>query len=206
MNHPKPAETSRSAYTSKFFGPKLQSSGGGGGDNQQQPRQVVRKIDNQVYDYGVPQSQAHPSSSQTTKLLDKKQQKYLEKIGRNMYGESTQKSSSSKVTADIYVFARKRPKLECEANFNDVISVDRVVRDHDHHYRGQFDSSSSSSTSSLSDDTSLTQSQRRLGSICVHECKSSVDGTPILRKVRISLNPTILVTDYPILTRVFHIC
>lgn len=120
---------------------------------------MVRKIDSQAYDYGVPQTQQqqrHEALSKrlsTGSLLDKKQQKYLEKIGRNLYQNATTattNSSSQKVTADIYVFARKRPKLECEANFNDVISVDQT-------------------TSS--------------GSICIHECKSSVDGTAILRKV-----------------------
>lgn len=142
----------------------------------------MKKVDTNAYDYGVPQTAviAHSSTpalktrpgTAASRILDKKQQKYLEKIGRNMLhsksignhhdyqttnGNKSQQQQQ-RVTSEIYVFARKRPKLECESNYDDVISIDQG---------SEFKNSS----------------QGAPRSICVNECKTTVDGTAILRKV-----------------------
>lgn len=161
-----------------------------------------------TYDYGVPQQAASnsrssgPAAVNSGRILDKKQQKYLEKFGRNLYHSKSigdvnnhnnyntannhqngvNKPSSQRVTSDIFVFARKRPKLECESNFDDMISV------------VDQQSSSNCNQEDLSDQGHHEYAnvinhdfQRRptttTGSICVNECKSTVDGTAILRKV-----------------------
>lgn len=74
--------------------------------------------------------------------------------------EGNQQSGSSFVTADIYVYARKRPQLACEAQFNDAVHVEQIEHLNDQN-RHLFSSSN----------------------ICINEVKTAVDGTPILRKV-----------------------
>lgn len=180
---------------SRFFGPKLtQTSTTTGSDSHR----LVKKIDNNAYDYGVPQT-CHTTTtsviygtrtgpgSTNRRILDKKQQKYLEKFGRNLYqsksigdvnnlnngGGRVTQQQQQRVTSDIFVFARKRPKLDCESNFDDVISViDRNSGEYHHHHHQQQKTA-----------TSLMMMTPRTGSICVNECKSTVDGTAILRKV-----------------------
>jgi arabinogalactan endo-1,4-beta-galactosidase len=65
------------------------------------------------------------------------------------------------LTTDIYVYARKRPKLESEEKFDDMIQVGNE---------------NNSNASSLNNRFATL-------SICINEIKNAVDGTPILRKV-----------------------
>jgi hypothetical protein len=178
VSHPKLSDANKlnNGNNNNFFGPKLQPKTMeiGGISN-------VKKIENNNYNYGVPQTaqrQLLPQQKhhQSNKLLDKKQQKYLDKIGRNLYKSKSNSNlnsdrtatnvggaNSQRVTSDIYVFARKRPKLECESNFNDVIAVEK---------NSDFDKNEFYDRNEMP------------GLICVNECKSTVDGTAVLRKVK----------------------
>lgn len=211
VNHPKPAsDPSRSTTTttngsssSKFFGPKL--------SNSNDANRLVRKVDMNTYDYGVPQQAASTgrSSGSTAavnsgRLLDKKQQKYLEKFGRNLYHSKSigdvnnhsnyntalnKPSQSQRVTSDIFVFARKRPKLECESNFDDMISVveQQQSTSRNRNEEDLSDQGGHEYANVINHDDfqrrAAAQPTTTTGSICVNECKSTVDGTAILRKV-----------------------
>ena len=109
-------------------------------------------MENFDYNYGVPvqQQQQHNQGVHTRnrhKVVNAKKTKPAQ----------TNVEAAPKLTADIYVFARKRPKLACEAKFNDVVVVENG---NERQPQNEF--------------------------ICVNEMKLAVDGTPILRKVILS--------------------
>ena len=127
--HPQAHTISKSS--TNFFGPKL----------LKKPKEItnVQFIENQNYNYGVPAQQ---------------QAKRHRVASNKVKPQPTGDTVAPRVTADIFVYARKRPKLHCEAKFNDVVVVD-----------GDSDDRMHSSY------------------ICVNETKLAVDGTPVLRKV-----------------------
>ena len=100
-------------------------------------------------------TQNHKKSNQKNNI-DQPQQDYF-----NLVNQQTSKSKL--VTNDIYVYARKRPMLQSESNFSDVVVI------------------GNESNSSINNDHTNEISQY----ICINELKSSVDGTPVLRKVNI---------------------
>jgi hypothetical protein len=129
--------------TNKFFGPKLQQFI----DNQKNISNV-KLIETNNYNYGVP-------LQQQIKYGKKMNYLYNKKCYFNLANQQTSKSKL--VTNDIYVYARKRPILQSESNFSDVVVI--------------------GNESGNNENNEITKN------ICVNELKSSVDGTPILRKV-----------------------
>lgn len=172
MNHPKQVNKSGAkANTATFFGPKL----------HQQIKQIeneianVKLIETNTYNYGVPQSDV------TVKRTKSADNKIHSKSHSNLNLQQQQQSQlnlAPKMTSEIYVFARKRPKLDCESNFTDVISIQnsddaQYVSDLEHEeFHDHERDHESQPTPRLSS----------IKSICVNEVKSTVDGTPILRK------------------------
>lgn len=77
----------------------------------------VKSVESRHYDYGVPKV----ASKNTNALRKKQQQQFSKQRAKSVTNASV--SKSIKTTSDIYVYARKRPKLACEANFRDIIDV-----------------------------------------------------------------------------------
>ena len=125
-----------------FFGPKL---------NSQYEIQNVEFVDRQNYNYGVPVAQ---SDAHKNKGYIHSNHKKLRSQSHHQFNSDAQPKSNI-TTADIFVYARKRPKLACEAQFNDAIVIEN----------------------------SESGNNYETNSVCVNEVKSLVDGTPILRKV-----------------------
>ena len=109
--------------TSNFFGPKLQTVN----TNEQQSQQPkdniahVKVVETQTYNYGVPvkNQQQQPQSG----FIHKRH------YSSTLHNKKTKSSapnvnSDNKVTADIFVYARKRPILETETQFSDAITIE----------------------------------------------------------------------------------
>jgi hypothetical protein len=178
--HPRlhqPQQQTANKSSGHFFGPKLQ---------QQQQQQLeneisnVRLVETTAYNYGVPHQSAldhqHPTTTSAagrTRSADK----MSSRSQSNINNEQQRLVNSHKVTSEIYVFARKRPKLDCEASFSDVITIDNNSESNTNVPLSDSESKSCSYKNENNNNNNNTKS------ICVNEIKSTVDGTPILRKV-----------------------
>ncbi len=90
------------ANSNQHFGPKLFNS------------KQIQFVEMKAYNYGVPK--VHEAAKKPS------QRGFL--TSRSTKSMTSEPSESSSIEmADIYVFARKRPKLACEMKFNDVIAV-----------------------------------------------------------------------------------
>ena len=117
--HPEPVTYMSQKYKkskSSYFGPQLKSS-------------QIEHVEMKNYNYGVPnkQQQQNIDLNNNKKLnnqrsvsssLGVKQRKVVANSENNMLTESNFEM------ADIYVFARKRPKLACEFKLNDAVLVE----------------------------------------------------------------------------------
>jgi hypothetical protein len=140
-----------------LFGPKLSQN--------QTESDKVQCVEARNYNYGVPLLE-----QQSNHINMRKSKSFIRKIYHqvNFSGNNSNKlansntSSSSVAKAGIFVFARKRPKLPCEAKFNDVVDVNLYENS----------------------DTKINSRSNSSTYICVNEIKSAVDGTSFLRKVK----------------------
>lgn len=146
VRHPATQQINR--MSSKFFGPKL----------EQKEVSNVKLIENNNYNYGVPSQQQQQQQQKKSKFSLNKKPNYGANKTLNE-GSNGQVANSTVITTDIFVYARKRPMLTCEANFTDVVILDK-------------------NSECLEDDN-----EAHTNSICINEFKNAVDGTPILRKV-----------------------
>jgi hypothetical protein len=92
---------------SQHFGPRLFN-------NKQ-----IQFVEMKGYNYGVPKTQEHTRKSNSQRGS---------RTSRSAKSQTNEPSELISEMADIYVFARKRPKLACEMKFNDVVSVDNEDR------------------------------------------------------------------------------
>jgi hypothetical protein len=163
------SKTSGQQKPNAFFGPNFKSSSIEKHHHQQQQQQQPKSNGNQIneirnvklirtnsYNYGVPQSQ----ETNTFKRQKSFNGGFIKPTFSNQYMQSnTNEPKSTQIqTSDIYVFARKRPKLETESQFDDVVYIEKSLN---------LKEKKSPATTS----------------ICINEVKNAVDGTPILRKV-----------------------
>lgn len=136
---------------SGFFGPKLVQNQG---STEQQEVANVKFVETNAYNYGVPQQvQINKKNKSLTRKTVMTKSNVLGSIEQHP-------QASSIVTADIYVYARKRPKLPSEIQFNDAVLVEN--------------------SECITEQNKYSIQSK---SICVNELKSAVDGTPVLRKV-----------------------
>jgi hypothetical protein len=136
----------------KFFGPKLVHA-----YNQNNEIANVQHIETSTYNYGVPLQQQQQHQHQ-------QQQRMRQRASEQQQSSSHANTNNIIVAcADIYVYARKRPKLLCESKYADSI----VVGDE-----------------SKSEINSICNRQTSTSQICINEMKNAVDGTPVLRKVK----------------------
>jgi hypothetical protein len=124
----------------KFFGPKLLHA-----HNQNKEIANVQHVQTSTYNYGVPLQEQQKQQQRMRKQASVQQQSAF--FNTNII-----------IAADIYVYARKRPKLLCESKYTDSVIV----------------SEANSEINNCNKSTSL---------ICINEMKNAVDGTPVLRKV-----------------------
>ena len=148
VNHPNLFKPNNNQQENNCFGPKLSQAA-----STEYGSKNVQLIEANSYNYGVPLLQQQHKKQQQAAFLKKKRTAAASQRSNQASGESCLPSI---VTADIYVYARKRPKLSCEAKFNDVVVVN-------------------SAGESMGNKTAP--------SICITEMKSALDGSPILRKV-----------------------
>ena len=111
VNHPNPTNIKPIAnHKANFFGPQYTGN----------PNHLsnVYTVETQAYNYGV-------FKQPTNKQVVKKRGYQSVASARQRTSSVPATASNNKiVAADIYVFARKRPKLSCESNFNDVVVVE----------------------------------------------------------------------------------
>lgn len=101
-----PIQTSSSKSVSNFFGPKINSLG--------KEISNVELINDKGYNYGVPQ-------------IYNKNKGFIKKntsVSTRLSENPAQQISSTLVTNEIFVFARKRPKLATEAEYQDSVLVE----------------------------------------------------------------------------------
>lgn len=183
---PPPAKKTNSHHGAGFFGPKLAvNSHHTSGTSKQITETKVN------YNYGVPSN----SSSKKKSGIKHQPSGFIRKTYTPLVAPSSRQTdsvsasrpvvSSQQSKAEILVYARKRPKLPSEANFNDVICIDnnsdRKVADNIDLYGSRLKSDSSTRSN-------ISSSRHKNNMICVDELKSAVDGTPILRKVNHDLS------------------
>ena len=118
----------------------------------------VQLVETNSYNYGVPLLQQQHKKQQQAAAALKKKRIVATAQRSNQASSGGEPCLPSIVTADIYVYARKRPKLSCEAKFNDVVVVNSCGE---------------------------SMGNKTAPSICINEMKSALDGSPILRKVLI---------------------
>ena len=144
-----PTQPNFQRTSAKFFGPKLLANS--------RPEEIsnVQFIENSNYNYGVPASQllAQKNKNLRSKSANRRSSTFAT---TNAGAESGAGPSQPPIaTADIFVYARKRPMLMSESHFTDAVVVEN----------------------------SDAEAQLMSTSICINEMKNTVDGTPILRKV-----------------------
>ncbi len=143
VNHPAQMSRTGKKQNDEYFGPKLSVP-------QLNEIQNIQLVKTNNYNYGVPQVQ--PT------IVNKK----LKKSKSNHLLNQEPGQSNNIVTNDIYVYARKRPKLPCENKYQDVILVNE----------------------------NSDKSKSKFSTICVNESKQAVDGTPVLRKSEFQFDKT----------------
>jgi hypothetical protein len=115
----------------------------------------VKLIRTNSYNYGVPQSQ----ETSTLKRQKSFNGGFIKPSFSHQANQQNEPPKQTQIhTSDIYVFARKRPKLDTESQFDDVVHIEN----------------------------GLNLKEKRAPAtmaMCINEVKSAVDGTPILRKV-----------------------
>jgi hypothetical protein len=179
--HPKTIQMRKVAQTNGagFFGPRLTPTTLL--NNQPRDTAQVHVIENSNYNYGVP-VQPQSNTSNRPKSFIRTNYKSNSASGRNSNinhhanSANTNKTNNTAVKADIFVYARKRPKLPSEAKYNDVICIENSSEEY-------FNEDEASEYISSYRDPTRVNANQRMNSICVDELKSSVDGTPVLRKV-----------------------
>lgn len=116
-------------YNSNFFGPKLPLKNNTDNNNnnnnfEQKEANNVKIIETQTYNYGVPQKQQIHLNTHSHKRPNYGSSNSSRKTKSNSYKDNHNHTNRNKVTADIFVYARKRPLLESESHFNDAIVIE----------------------------------------------------------------------------------
>jgi hypothetical protein len=117
--HPSLSKVTKNSNTN-FFGPKLSSNNNN--NNVEQETANVKIVETQTYNYGVPQKQQQVNA-QSYKRHHVHNNRRAKSNSNHDYHHH-QQNNTNKVTADIFVYARKRPLLDSESQFNDAVFIE----------------------------------------------------------------------------------
>ena len=166
--HPKTHQI-RKKNSTTYFGPRLAINQMQSNQNNNNDVAQVHVVANKNYNYGVPNQ---PQNNKRSKSFIRKVYTTTGRSKSNIENHHNQGQipCSTAVKTDIFVYARKRPKLPCEAKYSDVICIDNSENGDENEYLNQYTPPTCNSSN-------------QTNTICVDEIKNAVDGTPVLRKV-----------------------